>query len=252
MTRVSAQVYSADMDDEVNEQPVLMVPVRTLIEQALADDDVKHLAGEVRSFDELMKPESLRLLADQSPGILAYLAFHPVADAPVAEYIKNGSLASDSGRRILVLFTTDKSDFTLGFEAGSALSIPGVTVESGIHPSYEMIRLLFEPDPSPPLPGIAFFKSFAAGSEAVYVSMADLENPLEVTKRMRAVFSLVTEVGYPAPAEKFADRVSTALQKQRLPYARSGSKSLAEWFVRGYQFIYDHSSDIVAVAGLFT
>jgi hypothetical protein len=239
------------MDDETGEQPMLLVPVRTLIEQALADDHIKHLGGEVRSFDELMKPESLRLLADQSPGVLAYLAFHPVADAPVAEYIKNGSLASDSGSRILVLFTTDKSDLALRSEAGGALSIPGVTVESGIHPSYEMIRLLFEPDPSPPLPGIAFFKGFAADSEAVYVSLAGLGNSLEITGRMRTVFSLVTEVGYPAPAGKFADRVSVALQKQRLPYARSGSKSLGEWFVRGYQFIYDRRSDIVAIAGLF-
>lgn len=241
------------MNDEVRAEPTLVVPLRMLIEQALADENVKHLGGEIQSFAELIKPESLHLLAEQSPGVLAYLAFHPTADMPVADYVKNGSLSSDSGNRILVLFVADNVGSNAGLsEAAKVLSIPGVKVESGIHPAYRMIDLLFEPDPSPPLPGIAFFKSFDAGAEAVYVSLAGLDTSLLVTERMRTVFSLVTEVGYPAAADKFADKVSAALQKKRLPYARTGSKSLSEWFIRGYQVIYDHRSDILAVAGLFT
>jgi len=240
------------MDNEARGGSTQVIPLRTLIEQARADDNIKHLSGEIESFAELIKPESLNLLAEQSPGVLAYLAFHPAADTPVAEYVKNGSLSSDSGRRILVLFAADNVNLTAGLsDATTVLSIPGIKVESGICPSYEMIRLLFEPDPSPPLPGIAFFKSFAAGAEAVYVSLDRLETSLQVTERLRATFSLVTEVGYPASPDKFADKVSVALQKQRLPHTRSGRKSLGEWFVRGYQYIYDHRSDIVAVAGLF-
>jgi hypothetical protein len=242
----------ASMANMPSNQQNQVVYLRILIEQASADKDIKHLAGAIRSFDELVKPENLDRLAEQSPGILAYLAFHPVADTPVADYVKNGSLSSDSGNRILVLFTADKADWTPGYiDAAAVMAVPGVTIESGIHPSYTMIRLLFEPAPSPPLPGIAFFKGFSADAEAVYISLAGLESSLQVTERLRTVFSLVTEVGYPAPVGKFADKVSVALQKRRLPYVRSGSKSLREWFVRGYQVIYDHRSDIVAVAGLF-
>jgi hypothetical protein len=240
------------MTAETSDEPNQVEYLHTLIEAASADENKKHFAGEILSFDELVKPENLDRWVEQSPGILAFLAFHPVADAPVADYVKNGSLSSDSGNRIWVLFAADKVVWSVGsVNAAAVMAVPGVAVDTGIHPSYEMIRLLFEPAPSPPLPGIAFFKDFSPGAEAVYVSLAGLETSLQVTERMRAVFSLVSEVGYSQSPDKFAKKVSVALQKQRLPHAISGSRSLREWFIRGYQSIYDHKSDIVSVVGLF-
>jgi hypothetical protein len=180
--------------------------------------------------------------------VLAYLAFHPAADAPVAEYVVNGSLNSDSGTKVLVLFTTSTATL-LAPNPTPAVSVPGVSIQSGIHPSYEMVRMLFDPRPSPPLPAIVLFKSFVPEAEAVCLSLSGLDSSAKVTERLRMAFAIATEAAS-KPDDKFANVVSVAFQKQRFPYDRTGRKSLREWFVRGYQLTYDHRGDIEALIPL--
>lgn len=231
--------------------PTLLVPLRNLLEQAGASPDVKYLAGEVQSFDELLRPENLDKLAEASPGVLAFLAFHPGVDTPVTDYVKAGSLASDSGRRVLVLFSssarvfspTDSDDASI---FSGAVAIPGVKVDAAIQPAYEMIRVLFEPDPSPPLPGIALFKDFT-DSEVVYAGLSGLASAGDVAGRLRDIFALAAEAGADASDRRFADVVSVALEKRRIPHQRTGRRSAREWFVRGYLFLWDNRSDIIAV-----
>lgn len=229
----------------------MLVPLRMLLGEAIAPGYIKHIVGEVTSFAELLRPENLDRLAATSPGMLAFLAFHPDADLPVTEYVRNGSLAGDSGARILVLLAASGAKVIPRTSDDPQLfAIPGVAVSSDLHPSYEMVRMLFEPLPSPPLPGIVLFRDFGEDSEAVYASLSGLDTAAQVTERMRTVLSLVAQAGFPKDPADFADNVSVALQKQRLPYARTGRRSLGEWFVRGYQVIYDHRGDILAAAAL--
>ena len=229
----------------------MLVSLRMLIEEANAPGDVKHLVGEIRSFDELLRPQSLDRLAAASPGVLAYLAFHPDADLPVTQYVRNGSLAGDSGPKILVLFAASGAAWTPRTSDDPELfAVPGVAVSSEVHPSYEMIRMLFAPQPSPPLPGIVFFRDFGEDSEAVYASLSGLDTAAEVTQRMRTLLSLVAETGAATDSAHFANDISVALQKQRLPHSRTGKRSMREWFVRGYQAVYDHRGDILAAAAL--
>jgi hypothetical protein len=231
----------------------LLVPLRNMLEQASASAGIKHLAGEVQSFEELLRPENLDRLADASPGVLAFMAFHPGVDTTITEYVRAGSLASDSGRKVLVLFSsetrvfspTDSDDASVFSGAGA---IPGVKIDAGIHPAYEMIRMLFEPDPAPPLPGIALFKDFS-DSEVIYAKLTGLATPGDVAGRLREIFALAAEAGAPASDRTFADAVSVALEKRRIPHLRTGRTSVREWFVRGYQFLWDNRSDIIAAIG---
>jgi hypothetical protein len=242
-------------ENDAARSPTLLVPLRNLLEQAAASAHIKHLSGEVQVSGELLQPEVLdKVVAQLSPAVLAFLAFHPGVDTPIADYVKAGSLSSDSGRKVFVLFTTDTHVFSPKFsnDAGifSGDVIPGIHIDAGIHPAYEMIRMLFEPDPPPTLPGIALFKDFG-DPEVVYVELTELTSSLEVAQRLREVFALATEAGSQASDRKFADVVSAKLQKQRIPYRRTGRRSVREWFIRGYQFLWDNRSDIVAAATPF-
>jgi hypothetical protein len=233
--------------------PTLLVPLRNLLEQASASVEVKHLAGEVQSFEELLRPENLDRLADASPGVLAFLAFHVGADTTITEYVKAGSLASDSGRKVLVLFSSDTRVFSPTYSDDASVfsgadAIPGVKIDAGIQPAYEMIRLLFEPDPAPPLPGIALFKDFT-DSEVVYAKLSGLATPGEVAERLRQIFALAAEAGALASDRTFAEAVSVGLEKRRIPHLTTGRTSVREWFVRGYQFLWDNRSDIIAGIG---
>jgi hypothetical protein len=242
-------------DNDAADDLTLLVPLRGLLEQAVASANTKHFTGEVKLSEELLRPDVLdRVVAQLNPAVIAFLAFYPPVDTPIADYVKAGSLSSDSGQKVFVLFTTDTHVFTPkyagdpGVFSGQEIA-PGIQIDTGIHPAYEMVRTLFEPDPAPNLPGIALFKSFE-DSDVVYVELSGLTSPLDVAQRLRQVFALATESAQ-AGDRKFADAVSARLQQQRIPYRRTGRRSVREWFIRGYQFLWDNRSDIIAAATPF-
>jgi hypothetical protein len=229
---------------------MLVVALSSIIQQAAADPRLKNLSGNVRAFDELLKPEHLRDLEAQHPGIFAFLAFHPGADEAIADYVRQGSLGSDSGPSVMVLFTLD-SRARWPKAVGAASFASWLQVDAGEHPAYEMVRMLFAGRPSPILPGIAFFEALSGEHNPVYASMDQLRDPQAVRQWLRLAFSRAEEAhraagGVPGTC----DRLAAALARHGVPYQRPGSTSLREWLARAYRLADQHKGDIVAVAKL--
>ena len=217
-----------------------------LIEEAVADHRFKALSGQVTSFDRLLREENLIALEESYPAIFAFLGFHPAADAAVAEYVKEDTLGSDSGTKILVLFTLDTAART----SGPQVTVPGVQIDSGIHPAYEMVRTLFAPKPPPPLPGIIFVGTFSGDGPAVYIQLDGLADAAAVRGRLRTVFAIAEKAfGPDEDREKFAGSFTTALQKAQIPHCQSGRTSIREWLVRTVQFAAKYRSDLIAIIG---
>lgn len=222
------------------------IPLAALIEEAIADHRFKQLSGQVTSFDQLMAEDSLITLEQEYSVVFAFLAFHPAADAVVADYVKEGTLGSDSGTKILVLFTLE----TATRAAGPAPNVPGVLIDSGIHPAYEMVRTLFAPKPPPPLPGIIFVSTFSGDPQAVYAHLDGIADPAAMRARLRQVFALAEKAFGPEEnREKFAGSFAAALQQAQLPHSQSGRTSMREWLIRTAQFAAKYRSDLVAIIG---
>jgi hypothetical protein len=225
---------------------VQTIPFATLIEEAVADHGFKQLSGQVTSFDRLLQEDNLIALEQSFPAIFAFLAFHPVADAAVADYVKEDTLGSDSGTKILVLFTLDAVVRT----SGPQLTAAGVQIDSGVHPAYEMVRTLFAPKPPPPLPGIIFISTFSGDGPAVYVQLDGLADAAAVRGRLRTVFAMAEKAfGPDENREKFAGSFAAALQKAQIPHSQSGRTSIREWLVRSVQFAAKYRSDLIAIIG---
>lgn len=204
----------------------------------------KRLSGKVSSFAKLLDEENLRRLEEEFSGVFGFLAFHPSADTAVAEYVRSGTLGSDSGPRVLVLYTLDP-DASPHVNVAAA---DGLKVDLGIHPAYEMVRLLFEPKPPPPLPGIVFVSRFTGVSDAVYVSVDAISDQVAMRSFLRVLFAAADEaLGSHADRAKFPDSFSRIMQRKRFQYTRSSRVSLREWLIRTYQFAANHKSDIVAI-----
>jgi hypothetical protein len=229
---------------------MLVLSFSSFIEEAIAKEDVDKLSGNVSSFDKLVRKESLELLEKKHEGLFAYLAFHPKADQPVADYVKNGTLASDSGPNILVLFTLDAEAKWAAPMSSDAFD-SWLDLDNSVHPSYELIRIMFAQTVVPPLPGIVFFDCFTKEREPVYVSLQGLSDPAQVKEVMRTVFSLA-DYAYRSSRERgsFAEGFGVELQKKRIGYQKAGRKSMMEWLVKAYQVVWDHKGDIVSVVGL--
>jgi hypothetical protein len=209
------------------------------------------LSGNV-NVDELLKEEHLQLLERRLGDVVfAFLAFHPWADSAVLDYVEGGTLASDSGPDIMVLFTVAQ-DASMGSDIDQSSFADWLKIDAGEQPSYVMIRELFEPASVPPLPGIAFFERFTSPSEVVYFDLASLDRDA-IRQRMREIFSLAgraARVNREQPGRSFADVLAVSAQRERRPFARSGPVSMRQWLVKSYQFAGDHFGDIVSVVPL--
>ncbi|MFD7835312.1 hypothetical protein [Streptomyces sp. NPDC059761] len=222
------------------------ISLASLIEEAVADADIKKLSGNVTSFELLRTEESFIALEQAHSGVFAFLAFHPEADGAVADYVREGTLGSDSGAHILVLYTDDAALRT----PGRTLAVDGVDIDSGVHPAYEMARTLFAPKTPPPLPGIIFVDRFTGEGCALYSGLDELSDAAEVRGRLRALFALAENALGPEPnRDKFGKSFGIALQAAQIPYERAGRASLREWLIRGYQNVVQRGSDLVTVIG---
>jgi hypothetical protein len=230
---------------------MLVISLSSLIDEAIADENKKNLSGNVSSFDKLLRKESLELLESKHKGLFAFLAFHPGADNHITEYIRQGSLSSDSGPNILVLFTLD-SEAKWATPISSQSFGSWLDLDASIHPSYKMIQIMFNETNPPPLPGIVFFERFSAERDPVYVSLHVAPASGQVRDLLRTTFSLADRA-FKSTREHgdFADSFSVELQKQKIVHQRAGKRSMSEWLVKAYQVAWDNKGDIVSVVGLF-
>lgn len=222
------------------------ISLTTVLEQVAAEaTGTKHHSGNLAKFEALMAPANLHRL-DASFDAFGFLAFHPGADLAVRSYVEEGTLASDSGRQLLILFTMAQTA-TWPTVVSERSFGPWLEIDGEIHPSYAMVEWLFEPRSAPPLPGIALFDSLAGEHEVVYVPLDVAGGAVAIRAQLRRTFALARE----ARAEgALADRLGRALQRQRIEYVRSDRRSVAELLIRTSQTVGDRVSDIVSVAGL--
>lgn len=230
---------------------MFVLSLTTLMEEALAVPGTKNASGNVRSFDQLLSPENLEQLEKHHAGLFAFLAFHPEADRTVADYVKAGTLASDSGPQLLVLFTLDS---TARFPArlDSRSFQRWLDLDTGVHPAYQMIRQMFPSGRVPPLPGILFFGSFTV-PDCIYVSLAELTEMESLRQRLRELFSRADQVvrkQKDGSSETWADALAIQLRKDHFDYQRSASLSPREWLIRAYRFLTEHQGDLVSALSL--
>jgi hypothetical protein len=228
---------------------VRVLSLTVLIQEAIASPTTKKISGNIKSFPKLFEPESLRALEDAHQGIFSFLAFHPAADLSVTDYVRAGTLSSDSGKDVLALFTLDAAA-RWPIEVTDKSFANWLEVDTSVHPAYEMIRMLFDPEVPPPVPGIIFFDTFAEETEVVYVSMSELVSEQEVRKVLRRWFALAANAwqdSFRKPRGTFADRMSAALLAERAQYVRTGKTSMREWLIRSFHFLQDQKSDLVTI-----
>jgi hypothetical protein len=228
---------------------MLAISLLTVLDELLANDlGNKNLAGNVKDVDQLLDPANLNRLTQLAP-VIAFLAFHPLTDQPVADYVRTGVLSADSGPNILVLFALDQpASAPVPIEAGAFAN--WLELDTRSHPSYDMIRLLFDTGVVPTLPGIVFFRGVSAKTDALYVELTGLKSVNEVQSRLRDVFVLADEVSRNSAPGQFGDQLGVRLRSQRISYRRTQRVSVREWLIHAFQIADDHLGDIVSVAGL--
>jgi hypothetical protein len=231
---------------------MLVLSLQSQVEEANTGGG-KALGGAIRSFEFLMDEGALANLERAHPGVFAYLAFHPTADRAIADYVQEGTLPGDSGPHLMVLFTTSVRA-TWPIELTKvAVELPFLDVQTNMHPAYEAVRELFDPRVPPPLPGIAFFRSFTGEHDVVYVNLSDCDDATEVRQRLRSLCSSA-ESAYQGSEGKrhrdFADDLATSLEADRLEFMRTGRIALRQWLIRTYRFAEQHAGDIVSAVGL--
>ena len=167
-------------------------------------------------------------------------------------YIEAGSLPSDSGRELLVLFPVSEA---VGWpedldEGALSVNIPGLKVDDDVHPSYEMLNLLFDPKPPPALPGIAIFRRFTDELEVVYVQIDGTADEAGVRAQVRKACSLVPAAlsRSNSTGRAFSDTLAETFESARVPFVRTGRTSGRQWLIRSLRCLRSRGADIATVA----
>ena len=231
---------------------MLVISLRSLIQEATASADEQHLSGHIRDPEALFRSDSMQALEDRHSGPFGFLAFDPHADKAIADYLLQGTLAVDSGEQLLILFITS--------EATSAVSLTRYSlcewleVEKAEQPAYELVRNLFQSKQVPPLPGVAFFASLQGKREVIYAGLAEFADAPAVRARLRSLFSQADHAWSSASSQRdaFISKLAVALMRSNIAFERTGRISMHEWFVSAYKFLGRHKADLVSIVKLGT
>lgn len=230
---------------------VYVLSLQTQLEEAVAGAH-KNLAGNVTVPEQLFQEKNQKALEANFPGVFAFIGFHPAVDKNVASYLQSGSLSSDSGSNVLVLFTLDTY-------ATSPVSLNArsfqrwISLDTAIQPSYALIRSMFKDPAVLTFPGVVFFEHFIQSQNPVYTPLPDISSEDAVRQHMRKVFAHA-EKAYQLSHKKnkgFLDRFAQALLAEKIPYERGGDTSAREWFVKALRFLDERRGDMVSIIQLF-
>lgn len=208
--------------------------LRPLLEALAAPDGVRQVGGAISDPDDLLAGGALERLDQAYPDKLFGLVLHdPAADAGVAAYLKAGSLPTDSGEGIVVLYEPAPRPRRLAPVNDIALS--------GENPIAAFARDLFPGTPLV-LPGLVVLRRLAAPSDAVWVPLAG--NQETVTASARHAFAAIARVAPDEPGKPFGERLGLALARDGIDYRRSEPIAVREHVHRLLRRLWNHRRDL--------
>lgn len=223
------------------------ISLQRLIDEAeyLKDQRTKNLSGSIRNSADF--DNSREALQSLHRGLFSFVAFHPQVDQAVAEYLEKGSIASDSGPNILVLFFSAK-DIRFPRPIAAKDLVVGVDLDMNVHPAYEFAQWLLPTSSVPKFPGLIFMDRVVDSIQAVYVPIAKHANADEVADFCRSIFALANLVAKRNANEPLSfDSFSVALKTRGIEYIRTEDTSAGEWLVSAYQLAKKYGATIASL-----
>lgn len=165
-------------------------------------------------------------------GAYAFIAFHPVADNGVAEYIGEGSIGNDAGSHILALFLQGDNVPGEPRDVRSSDALFGINLSLEEHPAYALANKFFPGATRPQLPGIVFVNRLFEPTSSIYVVLQGSDKQ-QIRAQCRTVFDAAnrsaektTENGDAKIWRIDLDRFAGRLFELGVPYRRTGKKGV--------------------------
>jgi hypothetical protein len=198
--------------------------------------------------------QNFAALDRQHRGVYAFVAFHPLADKDVVDYIADGSLGDDAGSHILALFLqADKVPQALR-EVRSSDPLFGISLSLEEHPAYALANKFFLGAARPQLPGIVFLNRLFEPVYSLYV-MLEGANKEQIRAQCRKVFDAANQSADKSKGSGDArvwrldfDRFAARLFELGVSYRRAGEKGVrSATFIAGAWLKKNASSIVVAI-----
>jgi hypothetical protein len=198
-------------------------------------EEIGYIAeGQRNAAGAIQNPKTLKqnfdALDNTHRGAYVFIAFHPLADKAVAEYITEGTVGDDAGTMILALFlvqpTAPRKPRNLKREDVQF----GVALSLTEHPAYELARYFFPQAEMPRLPGLVFFDRLSQQKSSIYALIEGMDTA-QVRRQIRTGLevgnrSIVGAASDDNTSRLDFDRLAAGLMEANLTYRRSGKKGL--------------------------
>lgn len=116
--------------------------IQPMLENLTAEGGAEKFTGKIKKLSDLLSPATWIALEKEQPGPYLFLAFHPVMDPLICQYVKSGALAADSGEDLFVIFFM-QSDALLPTEITDETLGGKMETDQGMYPAYELAQGLF-------------------------------------------------------------------------------------------------------------
>ena len=225
-------------------------------------EDAGYIAGGKRNRlgaiqDSRIFEQNLAALDQSHSGAYAFIAFHPVADKVVAEYIGEGSIGNDAGSHILVLFLQGDNvpQEPRALFPGDALFGVNLSIEE--HPAYALANKFFPGATRPKLPGIVFFNRLFKTASSIYVVLEGTDKE-QIRAQCRTVFDAANQSAEQTKEKDDVkiwsidpDRFAGRLFDLGVAYRRAGKKGVrAAAYIVGTWIKKNAGSIVVAIPKL--
>jgi hypothetical protein len=215
-------------------------PLRPLLEALLADPDFSNLTGEVQRANDLLKSDAMARLDARHIGVFALFVFNEKVDHVVAQYLASGSLASDVGVHVFVLYESAPKPRRV-----PSMNMDGLVRVQAENPLVAFARVLF-PNQHLTLPGILVVERLSQSGEAVFISLDG--DATSFNARIRRILSTVDqESAQRASDRSFAYSLGIKLSAQGVSYLRSGGISYQEQLVGILRTLWESKRDLLAI-----
>lgn len=224
-----------------------IIPLSNLINSVdYTNSGVKNATGMIRDWEKLLQPETIERLRAQHQGVICYLAFDSLMDTELLNYIQTGSLSSEAGDEVLILFSINKIVESMTMIEEEELK-EIIEFDHKENVNHKVLQAYFNDASYQALPGLLIFDNIANSKNSIYVPLNKTAHPQQLDGLRKVLEIIHQQIGKRGFKSSLIDAIATDLVREKLEYEKNNNYSFGEGIILFYRILMKAKSDLISI-----
>lgn len=208
---------------------------------------IKNATGLIKDVELLLNSNAIESLQKKHKGIFCYLALDTQIDSELYEYIKTGSLASESGDNLIILYSINTNINSIKvIENDKLQDFFDFDYKSNIN--IEIIQALYGDNLIPSLPGLLVFDNLPNSIKSIYIPFMDSKfgNNLNCLREVIRILRKSCQNDY-NPNKSIIEEVSIQVAISNINYHKNSKYNFKEHIINIYRNLIKIKGDLISL-----